>query len=619
MSGIEAAAELPQTTTDITYGYLQQAPEADSTHGLLSGLRRKFAGVALTCAALLSPAVGVTSEASAATNADPTVASMVNTRTVDTDPSASAITNKNAAYVPGDASLELRILCNYIRQSDGRELIIRDEYLVERGASTDGMIGSTLLWEGNLYNDPLVNFQVLGPKAAILKEFLYPDGSVKPTGSSWSVKYDVNPTADDKIGKVTSDAQAKNGLPVHLEADFTNKTQDCNLLNPNKVPQTQTTVTGDTVTPPVVFGPSVPSKLVAVNPERVLDTRNTGAISKGGTIDVDIANLPGAPAGVTAVVVNLTTIGNEAGFWTVYPSGTERPNTSFANSSNKDDVEPTSVMVPVGPNGKITIFSGPGGQLLADIQGYFVASPEGSTDGRYIQTANTRQEDTRNGEGTMAAGQVKELKVTDGNGQPIPEGNAVLLNVTAVGAETPGYFTVYPGGRTLPNASNVNYSPGDHATMANSVIVPVGPGGTVEIFSSGRSGLVVDKVASFTGQSDPKSTSGEFVALPPTRVLDTRNTKQRADLGSVAIDFSAAGFDPSRYQALSGVLTITGATNDTFGAIFTSPYQNTSTVNTKRGKDRAAGAVTGLPASVLTQSNAGKADELFDVTGAFLA
>jgi hypothetical protein len=81
-----------------------------------------------------------------------------------------------------------------------------------------------------------------------------------------------------------------------------------------------------------------------------------------------------------------------------------------------------------------------------------------------------------------------------GLGPAIPANATVVLNVTAVFPDGPGYVTVYPCGQAQPNASNLNYFGGE--VIPNSVIVKVGSGGAnagkVCFFSSTGVDLIVD-------------------------------------------------------------------------------------------------------------------------------
>ena len=116
------------------------------------------------------------------------------------------------------------------------------------------------------------------------------------------------------------------------------------------------------------------------------------------------------------------------------------------------------------------------------------------------------------GVGRVAPRSVTEIQVVDRAGVAA-DASAVVLNVTAVGASSPGYLTVYPCGEAPPLASNVNYLAG--GVVANAVVAKVGDGGRVCVFSLAASDLVVD-VNGWFG-----ATSG-LSSLVPARLFDSR-------------------------------------------------------------------------------------------------
>jgi hypothetical protein len=97
------------------------------------------------------------------------------------------------------------------------------------------------------------------------------------------------------------------------------------------------------------------------------------------------------------------------------------------------------------------------------------------------------------------------------------DATAVALNVTMVEAGAAGFATVWPCGTPQPEASNVNFLAG--ATVANGVIAPIGPGGSVCVATSADAHLLVDIAGWFSGGAD----SG-FVGNVPRRLVDTRNS-----------------------------------------------------------------------------------------------
>ena len=95
----------------------------------------------------------------------------------------------------------------------------------------------------------------------------------------------------------------------------------------------------------------------------------------------------------------------------------------------------------------------------------------------------------------VAAGGEVALQVTGRGGVP-GNASAAVLNVTVTDPEAAGFVTVYPCGTPRPNASNLNYVTG--STVPNNVIVKVGAGGTVCLFSLQATNLIADINGAFT-------------------------------------------------------------------------------------------------------------------------
>ena len=122
--------------------------------------------------------------------------------------------------------------------------------------------------------------------------------------------------------------------------------------------------------------PSAAGAFVATTPTRLLDTRHnvgwSGPVLAHGTVMLGINGVSPLPAGVTAVVLNVTvTAPQQAGNITVYPGVTTRPNASNLNFVAGQTI-PNLVIAPVGSDGKVYLYNSSGGtvQLIADVSGY---------------------------------------------------------------------------------------------------------------------------------------------------------------------------------------------------------------------------------------------------------
>ena len=128
-------------------------------------------------------------------------------------------------------------------------------------------------------------------------------------------------------------------------------------------------------------GPTEPGTMIPVAPVRMLDTRATTAVGPDSSVSFQVAGVGGIPAGVSAVVFNLTVTAPQSfGFISAYASGTPRPNASNVNFAAGQTV-PNLATVPVGADGKVTLFNRSSGttQLIADVSGYYLpGTPVGS-------------------------------------------------------------------------------------------------------------------------------------------------------------------------------------------------------------------------------------------------
>ncbi|WP_404961990.1 hypothetical protein [Streptomyces sp. 147326] len=257
-------------------------------------------------------------------------------------------------------------------------------------------------------------------------------------------------------------------------------------------------------------------------PTRLLDTRaGIGAAAKKvpafGTARIKVAGAAQIPAGVTAVALNVTvTNPSKDGHVRVYAEGGEVPTTSNVNYTPGQTV-PNMVIASVGQNGYVDIYNHGAGELdlIADVTGYFSKSAASG----YTSLNPSRIVDTREGLGTgqgKVAGYGNFSTQVHGRGGVPASAKAVALNVTVHEPNMEGHLTVYPGG-AAPTSSNLNFSQGQ--TIANSVIVPIGPDGKISIRNGAGAGthVIVDVV----GYYSPESESA-LIRTAPSRWFDTR-------------------------------------------------------------------------------------------------
>jgi hypothetical protein len=143
-----------------------------------------------------------------------------------------------------------------------------------------------------------------------------------------------------------------------------------------------------------------------------------------------------------------------------------------------------------------------------DINGYFVpvdyplslpAMPL-----MLVPVTPCRVADTRQGQNTfgqlgppsMAAGSKRDLPIPLGPCNIPSTAKAYSVNVTAVPSAPLGYLTAWPAGVPQPLVSTLNSLKGK--IVPNAAIVPAGENGTISIYVSGATDVVVDINGYFT-------------------------------------------------------------------------------------------------------------------------
>ncbi|MFN7700749.1 MAG: hypothetical protein ACK5U8_22815, partial [Deltaproteobacteria bacterium] len=117
----------------------------------------------------------------------------------------------------------------------------------------------------------------------------------------------------------------------------------------------------------------------ALAPARLLDTRDpaslwAGRLGAGQVVEIPIQSLPGMPADVRAVTVNLTTISpGSRGFVTAYPCGVAPPSTSSLHFDSDDAGAALSVSAIGG--GSLCIVANERTHLIVDLLGAWVPTP----------------------------------------------------------------------------------------------------------------------------------------------------------------------------------------------------------------------------------------------------
>ncbi len=187
----------------------------------------------------------------------------------------------------------------------------------------------------------------------------------------------------------------------------------------------------------------------------------------------------------------------------------------------------------------------------------------------------------------LAAGSITTVKLA-GVGELPADATAVSLNLTVTNTRSAGFLTAYPCDEPRPLASNVNFTSDN--TVAGAAIVPLAADGTVCVYTSAATHLIVDVLGSFSG-------TDAYIRAGPTRLTDTR------DLGSAGL----LAHNPLRVQlppevaGAAAILNVTAVSGPLAGFVAVyrcgDPVPGTSNVNFP-----ASGVVPNL---VIAQADAG--------------
>jgi hypothetical protein len=207
-------------------------------------------------------------------------------------------------------------------------------------------------------------------------------------------------------------------------------------------------------------------------------------------------------------------------------------------------------------------------------------------------------------------------------GVPATGVTGVIVNLTATSPTTAGWLSVGPSGSAL-GTSNLNFSAGQ--TIANRVVTGVGADGKVTIHNgAGTVQVIVDVVGWFSDASAAASTTGRYLGLLPTRVLDTRfglGGVRTLSPGQTLVGIAGVGGIPPG-GTVAVIMNLT-ATNGTAPGDFLSLYPsdvtnpNTSDINFSAGENRANHVVSRLggDGKVALYNATGQVDAIIDVSG----
>ena len=251
-----------------------------------------------------------------------------------------------------------------------------------------------------------------------------------------------------------------------------------------------------------------PGRLAPLAPTRIFDTRSGSAVNFSGakpgaasTTRVAVTGKGGVPAsGVEAAVLNLTaTDASGPGFVQIAPAGQLTPGASSnLNLERIGETIANQVVVPVGADGSVDIYSQSGTNLVVDVAGYITdPTTARATAGLFVPVAPGRLLDTRPGSAVgysgaaPSAGASITVPVAGRFGLPSTGVAAIAANVTITDATGPGFVQTAPAGSLHPGDSSAVNADTAGQTIANAAIIPVSATG-FDIYTQTGGQLLTD-------------------------------------------------------------------------------------------------------------------------------
>ena len=197
--------------------------------------------------------------------------------------------------------------------------------------------------------------------------------------------------------------------------------------------------------------------------------------------------------------------------------------------------------------------------------------------------------DTRASGGILSAGSARNFIIAGGAcGAPVAQ--AYSLNITVVPPGPMGYLTAWPTGQAQPLVSTLNSYNG--VVIANAAIVPAGPGGSISIYASDQTHVVIDINGYFAAPGSPGALA--FYPATPCRIADTRTTTSLPAGGTRSFNIPQSSCHiPAPAQAFS--LNMTAVPPGPLGYLTTwpagQPQPVVSTLNANQGQIAANAAI----------------------------
>lgn len=155
---------------------------------------------------------------------------------------------------------------------------------------------------------------------------------------------------------------------------------------------------------------------------------------------------------------------------------------------------------------------------------------------------------SKGGAGPFAAGETRTLQILGAGAVPLSGVAAIVGNATAIATNVPntGHLTIWPAGHPMPLASNVNHGVG--GVLCNQFIVPLGPGGAINLFSYAAALDVIVDVQGWI-RAPELAPAGPTVALAPA-VLAAVDSVKAVQVLAGAVRYAMSTWWPGPAQTL---------------------------------------------------------------------
>lgn len=274
--------------------------------------------------------------------------------------------------------------------------------------------------------------------------------------------------------------------------------------------------------------------VVGITPQRVVDTRLglgwPGRVTENNPIVIDVAGMAAkrpdgtsvtAPSDVLAVSLNVTaTASSGPGFLTIWPCDEPFPLAASVNYETGSTVG-NGVFTGVDGDGQVCIYSLASSHVVVDVQGWVAPNQSAAP---FTAVTPSRLGDTRSGSRVTASSPLTipvhgAAVMIGGVATTVPtSATAAVVNVVVADPDDAGFVTVWPCAGPVPLAASLVYLPGD--TRGNGVIAPIGPDGSICVFSLSPADIIVDISGWLIGPAS--GGGGGFTGVVPDRFVDTR-------------------------------------------------------------------------------------------------